>query len=299
MDTGSRGREGKTTAPDGRTLTYLETGPADGNLVLHNHGGPSCRLEAELVQDAAEALGLRIVCVDRPGQGRSSPQRARTYKNWTDDLLTVADSFGSEKFAVTGWSEGGPWALAAAAYLDPERLVHVACIAGGCYGTFGTNWAAKYLSKLDAFGGRLAVSFSPGFSFMYWTMGMMARHITDSYLNALVKTACPYDREIFEHPGVKDILARMSKETFAQGSYGLVRDAKLLYEAWPFDVTRIERPVHIWQGSADTFVPEPINRIVAERTPGAVYHEIADAGHFIAVGEDKDIFRLAAVDLGA
>ena len=71
----------------------------------------------------------------------------------------------------------------------------------------------------------------------------------------------------------------------------------LLYKAWSFDVTKLERRVHIWQGTADTFVPEPINRIIAERMPGAVYHEIADAGHFIALGEAEAIFSLVASDL--
>lgn len=40
------------------------------------------------------------------------------------------------------------------------------------------------------------------------------------------------------------------------------------YEAWPFDVTTVARPVHFWQGSADTLVPEVINKTVADKTPG-------------------------------
>jgi len=51
---------------------------------------------------------------------------------------------------VTGWSDGGSWALAAAANLDPTRLVHVTSVAGGSYGAFGANWAAKELSKAEA-----------------------------------------------------------------------------------------------------------------------------------------------------
>jgi hypothetical protein len=31
-----------------RTISYLEAGDPDGPLVLHNHGGPSSRLEAAL-----------------------------------------------------------------------------------------------------------------------------------------------------------------------------------------------------------------------------------------------------------
>ena len=64
---------------DGRALTYLEVGDPNGPLVIHNHGGPSSRLEARLLADFASKNRLRLVCVDRPGMGQSSPQKARSY----------------------------------------------------------------------------------------------------------------------------------------------------------------------------------------------------------------------------
>jgi pimeloyl-ACP methyl ester carboxylesterase len=105
---------GQVATRDGRTLAYLEVGDPHGPLVLHNHGGPSSRLEACLLADSASKKRLRLVCVDRPGMGQSSPPKARTYAGWADDLVTIADALGHDEFGVTGWSEGGPWALAAA-----------------------------------------------------------------------------------------------------------------------------------------------------------------------------------------
>ena len=136
---------------DGRHLAYIEVGDPHGPLVIHNHGGPSSRLEARLFAHSASKHRLRLICVDRPGMGHSSPQKTRTYSGWADDLTAIADALGYREFGVTGWSEGGPWALAAAAYIDPVRLRHVSSIAGGSYGTFGDNWAAEYLSKADAY----------------------------------------------------------------------------------------------------------------------------------------------------
>jgi pimeloyl-ACP methyl ester carboxylesterase len=98
--------------------------------------------------------------------GQSSPQKSRTYAGWADDLVTIADALGHQEFGVTGWSEGGPWALAAAADIDPLRLRHITSIAPGSYGTFGDNWAADQLSKADALGGSLALHFKPGFRLM-------------------------------------------------------------------------------------------------------------------------------------
>eukprot|EP01034_Spumella_vulgaris_P004755 gene4755-6070_t len=91
---------------DGRTLSYLEVGDPQGPLVIHNHGGPSCRLEARLFAKSASKNRLRLICVDRPGIGRSTPQRLRTYAGWADDLTAIADALGYREFGVTGWSEG-------------------------------------------------------------------------------------------------------------------------------------------------------------------------------------------------
>ncbi|MGY4648998.1 alpha/beta fold hydrolase [Mycobacterium sp. URHB0021] len=98
---------------DGREHTYLEVGEPNGLLVIHNHGGPSSRREAHLLGQSAAKNRLRLVCVDRPGMGQSSPQTARSYAGWVEDMTAVADELGCHEFGVTGWSEGGPWALAA------------------------------------------------------------------------------------------------------------------------------------------------------------------------------------------
>ena len=280
-----------------RTIAYLETGDPSGPLVLHNHGGPSSRFEAELFDSSAAAHGVHFVCADRPGFGGSDLQPGRTFESWTDDLLRLADSFGAPRFAVTGWSEGGPWALAAAAYLDPARLAHAACIGGAAYGAFGANWAARYLSSADALGGRLALHFHPGFKLMYDVLGMSAKHFEDSYGKAIKKAGNAADREVLADETVMTSFLKASRECFRHGAEGLVQDATMLYEAWPFDMRKVTRPVHFWQGDADTLVPEIIVKTVAEQTPGAVWHPVSGGGHFIAVSHADDILSLAANEL--
>jgi pimeloyl-ACP methyl ester carboxylesterase len=289
----------EVTTRDGRRLTYLEVGDPQGPLVIHNHGGPSSRLEARLLEDSASKNRLRLICVDRPGMGRSSPQKPRTYAGWTDDLIAIADALGYHEFGVTGWSEGGPWALAAAAYIDPLRLRHVSSIAGGSYGTFGDNWAAEYLSKIDALGGSLALNFKPGFRLMYASVGIAAKRFRGSFVQQLRKTVNDYDRQILLDPDVETAFSESCAECFAHGSDGLVRDAELLYRSWAFNVSKIERPVHMWQGTDDLLVPDPINKAVADHMPGAVWHPVEGAGHFVAIGSRDDVFAIAAEELGA
>jgi pimeloyl-ACP methyl ester carboxylesterase len=108
-----------------------------------------------------------------------------------------------------------------------------------------------------------------------------------------------YDREITLRPGVEADFCAMSAECFAQGSDGLVQDSELLYRRWAFDVSKIERRVHMWQGLDDTLVPDAINHAVADRMPGAVWHPVAGAGHFVAVGSADAILAIAAAELRA
>jgi pimeloyl-ACP methyl ester carboxylesterase len=289
----------EVTTPDGRHLAYLEVGDPDGPLVLHNHGGPSSRLEARLLADSASKSRLRLICVDRPGMGQSSPQKARSYAGWADDLVTIADALGHHEFGVTGWSEGGPWALAAAAYIDPLRLRHVTSIAPGSYGAFGDNWAAKYLSKADALGGSLALRFKPGFRLMYAALGLTAKRFPETFVKQIRNSLNDYDRQLLLRPEIGTAFGDSCAECFAHGSDGLVRDAELLYRNWAFDVSTIERRVHMWQGLDDRLVPDPINKAVADGMPGAVWHPVEGAGHFVAVGGGDEIFRITAEELGA
>ena len=181
----------------------------------------------------------------------------------------------------------------------PVRLHHVSSIAPGSYGAFGDNWAAEYLSKIDALGGSLALRFKPGFRLMYAALGITAKHFRGSWVKQVRNGVNDYDRQILLRPAIGAAFGDACAECFAHGSDGLVRDAELLYRSWAFDVTTIERPVHMWQGTDDRLVPDPINKTVADRMPGSVWHPVEGAGHFVAVGSGDEVFAIAAEELGA
>lgn len=289
----------KITTPDGRELAYLEFGNPSSPLVIHNHGGPSSRLEGRLFADAAVGAGLRLVSVDRPGFGQSTPQPGRSYEGWAHDLIAIADALGANQFGVTGWSEGGPWALAAAAYLDPDRLRHVSDIAGAAYGAFGDDSAAKYLDKADALGGQLAIHHTMLFHWMYSLIELDAVHFTSSYVKTVAKTLNAKDAALLADPAIAEAFGAASAECFAQGADALVEDSELLFRKWAFDVTRIERPVHLWQGTEDHLVPFPINQELSERMPGTVWHPVEGEDHLLPIPYGAEIFAIAAKELSA
>ncbi|MCU1697397.1 MAG: hydrolase [Mycobacterium sp.] len=115
----------------------------------------------------------------------------------------------------------------------------------------------------------------------------------------MLKVVNEYDRQILGQSAVEAAFCAASAECFARGSEGLIRDSELLYRRWAFEVTTIERRVHIWQGMDDRLVPDSINKTVANRMPGAVWHAVEGAGHFVAVGSANEIFGIAAEELGA
>ncbi len=132
---------------------------------------------------------------------------------------------------------------------------------------------------------------------MYELLGLSATRFETSYLQALKKAIGLSDQEVLSEGEVCQSFLDASRECFRQGADGLVADATMLYEAWPFDMTTVTRPVHFWQGSDDKLVPEAINRMVADKTPGAIWHSISGGGHFIALSHSGEILAQVAADL--
>ena len=71
--------------------------------------------------------GLRLVGIDRPGYGLSTPQPGRTIAGWVPDALAVAAHLGIDRFVTVGVSTGGAYALGVAAVAPDSVLGVVAC----------------------------------------------------------------------------------------------------------------------------------------------------------------------------
>jgi pimeloyl-ACP methyl ester carboxylesterase len=114
---------------DGRTLGYAEYGSHHGFPVLFFHGLPGSRLEAEKLHHAALKMKVRLIGLDRPGMGLSSPQRDRTILAWAEDIDEFAATLNLKTFSIIGHSGGAAY-VAACAYRIPGK-VHKAVIVSG------------------------------------------------------------------------------------------------------------------------------------------------------------------------
>ena len=77
--------DGTIQLPDGRTVGFADFGHAGQSAVLWCHGGPGCRLGPAYVAPTAAAQGIRLIGIDRPGYGLSTPQPGRGIADWVGD----------------------------------------------------------------------------------------------------------------------------------------------------------------------------------------------------------------------
>ena len=115
------------TLADGRCLGYAEYGDPAGSPLLYFHGGGSSRLEPAYADHYARRLGIRLVSMDRPGYGRSTPMTAANWCSVGRDALALADALSISTFSVAGLSAGAPFALHLA-QSTPVRVTQVVLI---------------------------------------------------------------------------------------------------------------------------------------------------------------------------
>lgn len=102
---------------DGRMLAIDDRGASDAPVVVLLHSAPgSRRLDPDPA--ATAAAGIRLLTIDRPGYGGSTPLpdgAVPTVAAYADDAAVALDELGVTQAGVVGWSAGGRVALALAA----------------------------------------------------------------------------------------------------------------------------------------------------------------------------------------
>lgn len=88
------------TLPDGRELGYAQYGSQPGRAVLYIHGLPGSRIEATIWEELAVRMGVRMISVDRPGYGWSSPHPDRRLLDYANDMQHLAERLELEEYSV-------------------------------------------------------------------------------------------------------------------------------------------------------------------------------------------------------
>ncbi len=278
---------GRALAVDGRRLLgYAEYGDPAGTPVVSFHGWPGSRVQTTRYDEAARALGVRLIAPERSGVGLSDRRADPSLRSHVFDVIRLADALGIGQFGVLGVSGGGPYALAAAAWLG-ERVCRVALVSALSPGSMG---ATPVIRATGWLGLHAAWVFVPGF-------GAAARFTTrhgDRAVDLAFRTLPPCDRAIVDQPAIRRLSASDAREAFRQGGRGMRDDALALLAPPAFALGDITTPVHLWHGDADTIVPIATGREVAAAVPDCDATFLPGEGHYLAIpraGEVLAVFR--------
>jgi len=113
------------------TVSLSDVGAPDGHPVVVFLGLGGVRYLTALYDGLAQSLGLRLICIDRFGLGKSDdvPEDKRGFLAWAGVVEEVADRLNLHRFSVLAHSAGSPYAMATSLLLGERVLGSVNLLA--------------------------------------------------------------------------------------------------------------------------------------------------------------------------
>jgi pimeloyl-ACP methyl ester carboxylesterase len=280
--------EGNVAVGDDRQIGFAEFGDPQGRAVFWLHGTPGARRQIPVeARVYAESRHIRLIGVDRPGIGSSTPFQYSNVLAFADDLTTIADVLGIDEMAVIGLSGGGPYALACAAAM-PDRVV-VAGVLGGVAPAKG----------LDAIGGgvmAIGSAVAPlmpviGLPLRLAAVGLvqLIRPLGSPAVDLYARISPEADRQLLARPEFKamfldDLLNGSRKQLSAPFA-----DVVVFARDWGFRLDEVKVPVRWWHGDKDHIVPFEHGQHVVSRLPDAELFHLPGESHLAGLGRAEEI----------
>jgi pimeloyl-ACP methyl ester carboxylesterase len=280
--------EGNVAVGEDRQIGFAEFGDPQGRAVFWLHGTPGARRQIPTeARIYAKQHGIRLIGLDRPGTGSSSPHLYENIAAFADDLRTIADILGIDKMAVIGLSGGGPYALASAVAM-PERVV-AAGILGGVAPFLGDDGIASGLMNL---GKRAAPLLRLGGDPLRIGASLMIRAIRPFANTALFLYAAispEGDRRLLTRPEfgamfLDDLLNGSRKQMAAP-----FNDVVLFTRDWGFRLAEVKTPVRWWHGDSDHIVPFAHGEHAVALLPDAELIVLPGESHLGGLGRGEDV----------
>ncbi len=282
--------EGNIAVGDDRQLGFAEFGDPQGRAVFWLHGTPGARRQIPTeARVYAEENHIRLIGIDRPGIGASTPHQYDTVVAFADDLRTVADTLGIDKMAVIGLSGGGPYTLGCAAAM-PDRVVAVGVL-GGVAPTVGSDAIGGGVMALGSLVAPLLTV--AGFPIRWAAVGFirMLKPVAEPALYLYARISPEADRALLVRPEFKamflDDLLNGSRKQLAAPFADIIVFAR----DWGFRLEQVKIPVRWWHGDADHIVPFDHGRHVVERLPDAELYHLPGESHLAGLGRAEEILH--------
>ncbi len=280
--------EGNVAVGDDRQLGFAEFGDPQGRAVFWLHGTPGARRQIPTeARDYAERRHIRLIGVDRPGIGSSTPFQYRNVLEFADDLRTIADVLGIDEMAVVGLSGGGPYALACAAAM-PERVV-VTAVLGGVAPTTGPDAIGGGVMALGAALAPVVELVGVPLSFVATGLIRLIRPVGSRAVDMYGRVSPEADRALLARPEFKamfldDLLNGSRKQMAAPFA-----DVVVFARDWGFRLEEVKGPVRWWHGDRDHIVPFEHGQHVVSRLPDAELYHLPGESHLAGLGRAEEI----------
>jgi pimeloyl-ACP methyl ester carboxylesterase len=288
--------EGSVAVRGGRRLSFAEFGNPRGAAIVLMHGTPGARRQIPIeARQFAEQNDLRIIGIDRPGIGSSTPHLYDDILDWTGDLVELCDVLDIDTLRVIGLSGGGPYALAAGAAL-PDR-VHGVGVLGGVAPTKGPDAISGGLVTLAPYVAPVLSLTRVPLGFAMAQVIRLIRPVAGPVIDGYAAVQPRGDKELLARPEFR----AMFLDDILNGSrfhFGAVlSDIILFTRHWGFEAADVQVPVHWWHGDSDHIIPHAHGVHLAERLPHARFTTVDGESHHGGLGVGTEVLN-QQIDLG-
>ncbi len=270
--------DGTVVLEDGRSIGYAEFGDPHGDPLLWFHGTPGARqqLPPDTHRQAAER-GLRIIGIDRPGTGNSTPYLYDVLIEFASDMEKFVDQLGLERVGAVGLSGGGPYVLACAHHFRDRMPVGV--VLGGLGPTRGHEAAPGYTRLLPLAEPLLTVLREPLAELLNAGLKQLVPMASQGY-DLYARFGPKSDRPLLKRPEMKSMFINDLVTAMEGGLRAPVYDVVLFARPWGFSLRNIQVPIHFFQGDADLVVPTTHGPHQAGLVPRSTLTIVPEEGHF-------------------
>lgn len=253
---------------DGRWLEYAEYGNPEGKPIFFFHGTPGSRKMRPPYPEITARHNVRLITADRPGFGRSDFQPGRKLTDWPSDVIEIADALQIDRFAVIGFSGGGPHAAACAAKIH-DRITCVSLVSSLAPELKPDVFALRVLFRSAEFAPWLL---RPVLSPIRWYTNRRFQRVYGKAMSRLADC----DREVAARPEIQSVFEESVLESIRPGLRGFVHELSMFQQPWGFTLGDLPSGVHIWHGKEDRF--DGIDSFESIR--GSIPH-LLDHGHLL------------------
>jgi pimeloyl-ACP methyl ester carboxylesterase len=282
--------EGTFRVATHRRISFAEYGNPHGRVVFWFHGTPGGRTQiSPHTHPIAMEMGIRLILLERPGVGFSTPHVYPNVLGFADDVGAIADALGEQRFAVVGLSGGGPYALACA-YRFPDRVV-AAAVLGGVAPSRGVDAATGGIIGLAR---RLAplveLSRRPVGDGLHRLVRVLAP-IRSQVFDLYVAISPEGDKRVFRRPEMKQMFIEDILRSLRKQAHALPTDLVLFTRDWGFSLRDIRVPIRFWHGDADNIVPVAHVHHMMKLVPDAELRIRHGESHLGALDASEEIFK--------